>query len=134
MPREVVIAGVKLIEHDLQCPDCQAPLVLRPSKYGLFYGCSTYPKCRAAHGAHPNGAPLGIPATKEVKEARIRAHAEFDKLWNTGTMKRKEAYKWMQMALGLSKEQAHIGSFDLATCNRLVEAVIVYLKACQGTR
>lgn len=129
MPREVVIAGTKLVEHDLQCPECQAPLVLRSSKYGPFYGCSTYPKCKSAHGAHPNGAPLGIPATKEVKDARIRAHAVFDTLWSTGTMTRKEAYKWMQMALGLSKQQAHIGNFDLATCDKLVAAVTVYLKA-----
>jgi len=129
VPREVVIAGVKLVEHDLQCPECQAPLVLRPSKYGLFYGCSTYPKCRSAHGAHPNGAPLGVPANKEVKDARVRAHASFDLLWNTGTMTRKEAYKWMQMALRLGKHEAHIGNFDLVTCNKLIEAVTVYLKA-----
>lgn len=130
MTREVVIAGKKLIEHDLQCPECQAPLVLRASKFGPFYGCSTYPKCNSAHGAHPSGAPLGVPANKEVKEARIRAHASFDLLWNTGTMKRKAAYKWMQMALGLSKEQAHIGNFDIATCTKLIESVTVYLKAC----
>jgi hypothetical protein len=123
------MAGVKLVERDLQCPECQASMVLRPSKYGLFYGCSRYPDCKSAHGADPNGAPLGVPATKEVKAARIRAHVSFDTLWNTGTMKRKEAYKWMQMALGLSKHEAHIGNFDLAMCDKLVEAVTVYLKA-----
>lgn len=28
------------------CPNCKTPLVLRKGKYGEFYGCSNYPKCR----------------------------------------------------------------------------------------
>lgn len=28
------------------CPQCNGHLVLRRGKYGLFYGCSNYPKCR----------------------------------------------------------------------------------------
>jgi len=28
------------------CPKCGSPMVRRTGKYGVFYGCSTYPKCR----------------------------------------------------------------------------------------
>lgn len=28
------------------CPKCEAPMVLREGKFGSFWGCSTYPKCR----------------------------------------------------------------------------------------
>lgn len=28
------------------CDKCQAPMVLRQGKYGPFFGCSTYPKCK----------------------------------------------------------------------------------------
>lgn len=28
------------------CPKCGSPMVRRTGKYGAFYGCSTYPKCR----------------------------------------------------------------------------------------
>lgn len=28
------------------CPYCKTELVLRKGKYGEFYGCSNYPKCR----------------------------------------------------------------------------------------
>jgi DNA helicase-4 len=28
-----------------KCPKCGAPMVLRTSKYGKFYGCSKYPRC-----------------------------------------------------------------------------------------
>ena len=28
------------------CPECGSPMVKRHGKYGDFYGCSNYPKCR----------------------------------------------------------------------------------------
>lgn len=28
------------------CPDCGAPMVLRSGRFGKFYACSTYPKCK----------------------------------------------------------------------------------------
>ena len=28
------------------CPRCNDPLVLRNGRYGKFYGCSNYPRCR----------------------------------------------------------------------------------------
>lgn len=38
----------KSVEYvkDITCPNCGAPMVLRTSKYGEFYGCSKYPKCK----------------------------------------------------------------------------------------
>jgi hypothetical protein len=118
----------------LTCPDCGSPMVLRTSKWGLMYGCSTYPKCKTAHGAHPNGQPLGIPATAAVRAARIRAHTEFDKLWMKNefakhpTMKRKEAYAWLRQAMGMTEEEGHIGRFDLEQCERLIALVAAHLK------
>lgn len=44
---------VKEIKKDIDdvkkqnlCPYCKIPLVLRKGKYGEFYGCSNYPKCK----------------------------------------------------------------------------------------
>lgn len=28
------------------CPYCKTPLILRKGKYGEFYGCTNFPKCR----------------------------------------------------------------------------------------
>ncbi|WP_411197804.1 topoisomerase DNA-binding C4 zinc finger domain-containing protein [Segatella copri] len=28
------------------CPQCGGQLVLRKGRYGSFYGCSNYPKCK----------------------------------------------------------------------------------------
>ncbi len=32
-----------------KCPRCGGDLVIRNGKYGTFYGCSNYPKCRFTH-------------------------------------------------------------------------------------
>ena len=32
-----------------KCPRCGGNLVLRNGKYGQFYGCSNYPKCKYTH-------------------------------------------------------------------------------------
>jgi len=36
------------------CPRCGGKLVLRDGKYGRFYGCSNYPRCRFTHGHSKN--------------------------------------------------------------------------------
>ena len=109
----------------LECPECGAPMALRPSRFkegGVYYAC-TVEGCSGAHGAHPDGTPLGKPADQATKKMRIAAHAEFDKLWQRGGMSRTKAYAWMQKALGLSKDEAHIANFDSDTCTRLIKAV-----------
>lgn len=37
---------VKKIESRVICPKCGAEMKLRKGKYGEFYGCSSYPKCK----------------------------------------------------------------------------------------
>jgi len=34
------------------CPQCGAPLVLKKGRYGDFYGCTNYPKCRFTRKNH----------------------------------------------------------------------------------
>ncbi len=112
----------------INCGECGAPMVLKRSpRFGLFFGCTRWPHCTGTHGAHQQTrAPLGTPANKETKQARIEAHRLFDKLWKADDgklMTRGAAYRWMQEELGLSKDDAHIGKFDVATCDRLKVAV-----------
>lgn len=111
--------------HELECPECGSAMRLRESRHGLFYGCSRYPDCRGTHGAHPDGKPLGVPATGETKNARIVAHAAFDTLWKPASARltRTEAYLWMQSKMGLRGDEAHIGRFTKEQCDRLVELV-----------
>ena len=34
-----------------RCPRCGGTLMLRSGKFGKFYGCSNYPKCKYTHPA-----------------------------------------------------------------------------------
>ncbi len=138
-----------MTEEIMDCPepDCDGHMVLRHShKYnGPFYGCSNFPDCRSTHGAHADGRPLGIPATKFTKQCRIRAHEAFDKLWEKAPdfydlpslkmnnskarrmykgiqrIARSRAYKWLEIKLGLADGECHIGMFDADTCARAIE-------------
>lgn len=98
-------------------------LVLKKSKYGHFYGCETWhcTACPGAHGAHADGTPLGIPASKATREARMRAHAAFDRLWKgpKARMRRHAAYAWLQEAMGMTADAAHIGRFTIAECDEV---------------
>lgn len=95
---------------------------LRKSHFGQFWGCTTFPKCRGSHGAHEDGRPLGVPANKETKRLRVKAHEVFDKIWKSGEMTRGDAYIWMQQVLELKPEEAHIGRFSAEDCRRLIAA------------
>lgn len=133
-PREA-IEDIDLDEHppefsgerrDLLCGECKAPMELRKSsKYPTpFYGCSRFPECRGTHGARKDGSPLGTPADKDTKKARIRAHAVFDQIWKKHlTRNRGQAYNWMRQAMGLTHSQAHIGMFTAEQCEELIRLV-----------
>lgn len=84
-----------------------------------FYLCRP---CQAWVGVHPNSknVPLGRLANAELRAAKSAAHRAFDPLWKEGAMKRKEAYKWLQGALGLSAEQCHIGMFNERQCRDVI--------------
>lgn len=104
------------------CGECGSKMVLRKSKYGLFYGCIKYPECKGTHGAHQNsGKPLGIPADEETKEWRVKAHAEFDKFWKLYGYKRPEAYELLQTIMSMSPKEAHISRFNIDDCKKLLK-------------
>ena len=111
----------------LVCPDCGEKMILKDSRFGWFYGCVTFPKCRATHGADPLGEPLGEPADAETKQWRIKAHDAFDQLWKApdSTMSRSESYKWMIETLALTQDEAHIAMFGITRCKQLIEAIRV---------
>lgn len=125
--RQQALQQPEPIEFEVQCPECGSKMRLRTSRHGLFYGCSTFPRCKATHGAHPDGEPLGYPADKETKQWRIRAHQEFDKLWRPdgSPFTRTGAYQWMVDTLALPPEEAHIGKFSIVLCQRLIAALEV---------
>jgi ssDNA-binding Zn-finger/Zn-ribbon topoisomerase 1 len=114
---------------DLICPECGAMMILRETRKFThkdgsprkFYGCSRWPNCKGIHGAHPNGEPLGIPADKETKQWRMKAHDAFDGLWKKGNMTRNEAYDYLAGRMALSADDCHIGRFDKNQCMEAIK-------------
>lgn len=106
----------------LKCADCDHSMYLDASAYnGLRYLCSV-PRCGGTHGAHPDGSPLGVPADRKTRQARIAAHRAFDSLWSNGAQ-RLDAYDWLAKALGIKPEECHFALFDRARCERVIELV-----------
>jgi len=110
------LPGAKILD----CPECDGKMFLRQSKHGPFYGCENFPTCRAAHGAHPNGEPLGVPANAETKKWRIRAHDGFDHIWKHGEVRRNDAYSALAQYMSISRDECHIGSFDIEQCEEVL--------------
>lgn len=109
----------------LPCPYCNEPPVLvdgaevyHGRSYGKIWLCRP---CQAWVGVHKGtDQPLGRLANKELREWKIKAHAAFDPRWK-GKSDRREAYGWLAEQLGIEREKAHIGMFDVETCKRVVE-------------
>ncbi|HED03701.1 MAG TPA: hypothetical protein ENI60_02915, partial [Candidatus Fraserbacteria bacterium] len=47
----------------MPCPKCGAPMVLKEGKFGRFYGCSAYPKCKTTRPIS-----TGVPCPRCGKE------------------------------------------------------------------
>lgn len=119
------------------CPYCDNPsrLVGGVSVYRhrkdlalkQFWLCEN---CDAWVGCHDGTIkPLGRLANKELRDAKQRAHAAFDPLWQAKIRRdrvpkkvaRGAGYKWLAGQLGIDREHCHIGMFDVPTCRRVVD-------------
>ena len=84
----------------------------------LFYACMP---CQAWVGCHKGtDKPLGRLANKELRAAKMKAHAAFDPIWKHGG-DRRGAYAWLAEQLGIESKACHIGMFDVPMCERVVE-------------
>jgi hypothetical protein len=118
------------------CPHCasQVELVNNQRIYGKPYGewpwaylCGNT-KCGAYVGLHPlTNIPLGTLADAATRAARQRAKAAFNPRWQSAKPQeqrkaRIEAYAWLAQQLGIADvNTCHIGWFDVAMCERVVE-------------
>ncbi|QEC69348.1 hypothetical protein FRZ67_19300 [Panacibacter ginsenosidivorans] len=99
--------------------------------YGMIYICRD---CNAYVGVHKGtNIALGRLANEELRAAKKRAHFFFDKIFKDGlideiwkeslpiTSKRKKAYKWLSIQMGIPENECHIGYFDVDKCNQVIE-------------
>lgn len=76
--------------------------------------------CMAYVGCHPGTTrPLGQPAGPALRQARIRAHAALDPLWQSGWMSRNDVYRELSGILGY---EVHVAQSNEQQCERIIEA------------
>lgn len=113
--------SINVIEEKVLCY-CGSPMTLKRGKWGVFWGCVRWPDCDGIIGAHKKSSlPMGIPANKETKEWRIKAHATFDQYWKKWGLRRNEAYSLLAMAMHLTRETCHIAMFDIEKCKKVIK-------------
>ena len=116
----------------ITCPYCHAPAQLRPANsiYGIhtkdrttkLYVCSRYPACDAYVAAHKDTLlPMGTLADRNLRRKRMEAHSALNQLIGSGIMTRKQAYRWLQLQLGLPESEAHIAKFSELRCQKVIE-------------
>jgi hypothetical protein len=108
------------------CPYCGGnaklidSILIYGKSYGMVWSCLPCDAYVGTHKGSKEHIPLGRLANRELRYWKGRAHEEFDKLWKTGRMTRRDAYKTMQGLMGMTPAQAHIGKFDVQQCKDLI--------------
>lgn len=107
-----------------KCNICEQNTVIFTSNsiiYGREYGsgkCYYCTNCGAYVGTHkprPTEA-MGILATKEMRDMKMKCHALFDSHWKNEKNKkdaRNNAYKKLAKDMGISVKECHFGWFDI---------------------
>lgn len=122
----------------ITCPYCGSKAFLRPAKTvrrgaepgEKAYVCARYPACGAYVAAHrESGLPMGTLADKALRRKRQEAHCALSRFWEHGYMSRKEAYRWLQVQLGLPEAEAHIGHFSEYRCEQVIRLCGQFLDA-----
>jgi len=73
--QEVSKKDITEIPTEKICPKCGAPLLIRLGKFGKFYACSKFPKCRYTESLEENSLGIKCPkclsADRQDKEGEI---------------------------------------------------------------
>ena len=119
--REVLAQTYPKQRYDLECPDCGALLILKDSKFGIFYGCVNWreTQCKGSLSCNRSAKPLGSPANAETRKLRHQAYEAMHTFWDMS----KCEYGEIHTLLGVPQDYLRIGFLDKAKCLRIIEAV-----------
>ena len=93
-------------------------------EHEYIYQCQN---CNARVGCHKGTTrPLGDVANEVLRLKRMETHKVFDTFWKSQHMTRSRAYKWLSEQMGIPKEEAHIGGFEMDACEHLIRLCRVY--------
>ena len=124
----------------IKCSYCGSQAFLRPASVVRahavpgeeVYVCARYPACDAYVSAHRESRlPMGTLADRLLRQRRRQAHIALNQLWEQGLMTRKEAYRWLQVQLGLPEAEAHIARFSEFRCQQVIDLCGRFTDACK---
>lgn len=128
------------------CPYCGAAAelvggdVIYPHRPDLsdkrFWRCAPCDAWVGTHAGSKRAVPLGRLATEDLRRAKGKAHAAFDRLWKAKQQRdgcsmdaaRGSAYAWLSEQMDIPFAETHIGMFDVAQCERVVELCRPYMR------
>lgn len=125
---------------NIKCSYCGSKAHLRPASVvhkqaapgEEVYVCARFPACDAYVSAHRDShLPMGTLADKSLRQKRRQAHIALNRLWEQGLMTRKEAYRWLQVQLGLPESEAHIGHFSAYRCEQVIDLCSQFSRTSQ---
>ena len=77
----------------------------------MAYVCSRYPDCDSFVMAHAKTLkPMGSLAGPELRRLRYNAHKEFNRLYQSGIMSKRDAYQWLGMIVQAPMAHATLAS------------------------
>jgi hypothetical protein len=91
----------------------------RQGPYSVFYGCPHWPNCDIIGVISPQDKKFRI-SDQKTRDARKRAHAALDPLWQGGYIKRSQMYIWLAERLNLPKQEMHIEFLTPLECDIVV--------------
>lgn len=110
------------------CVECGAEATLTtgeaiyPHRPDLFHKHFWLCACGAYGGCHGTTTrPLGAPCGPATRRARSQAHEWFDRIWRSREMSRTDAYGWLAKAMGMPRNECHIGMMTAAQAWQVVE-------------
>lgn len=110
---------------ELVCPKHKVRLVKQSTQYGKRWHCPAN-DCTVACW----GGSTSTPADDATRTARHKAHLVFDPLWKKGGIERKELYRLLSEFMGIEREHAHIGMFNIEQCSQVHQFVLAF--KCQS--
>lgn len=98
------------------------PRGVRRGKGTMAYVCPGYPECDSYVLARPDTLkPMGALAWPELRRLRRAAHVSFNRLYESGLMTKREAYRWLAGIVQAPKAYAHIGYLGEYYCRVVIE-------------
>jgi len=91
----------------------------------VFYQCQ---KCKGYVGSHGHGhnTPLGVIASKEIKNARQHIHKLIDPLWKSKRVKRGRIYKHLSRYMGFEYHTAHLKTIE--ECRKVYKLSLKFIE------